>query len=75
MSKPELLDLVNELWEEVLGEAPSAPDADFFDDGGTSLSAVSLTFLLEDRSGVPVPLAVLLSDGTPEGLARHLAAA
>lgn len=48
-----------------------APDADFFDAGGTSVSAVELVSALEDELGVTVDLDEVFADARPVALARH----
>lgn len=48
-----------------------APDADFFDAGGTSVSAVELVSALEDELGVAVDLDEVFADARPVALARH----
>ncbi|MFG1665504.1 thioester reductase domain-containing protein [Streptomyces sp. Y7] len=46
-----------------------APDADFFDAGGTSVSAVELVSALEDELGVAVGLDEVFADARPVALA------
>ncbi|RSO04892.1 polyketide synthase [Streptomyces sp. WAC 05379] len=48
-----------------------APDADFFDAGGTSVSAVELVSALDDELGVTVDLDEVFADARPVALARH----
>ncbi|MGW6890129.1 thioester reductase domain-containing protein [Streptomyces chartreusis] len=48
-----------------------APDADFFDAGGTSVSAVELVSALEDELGVAVDLDEVFADARPVALARN----
>ncbi|MFE4578220.1 thioester reductase domain-containing protein [Streptomyces chartreusis] len=48
-----------------------APDADFFDAGGTSVSAVELVSALEDELGVALDLDEVFADARPVALARH----
>ncbi|GGX32353.1 thioester reductase domain-containing protein [Streptomyces chartreusis] len=48
-----------------------APEADFFDAGGTSVSAVELVSALEDELGVTVDLDEVFADARPVALARH----
>jgi amino acid adenylation domain-containing protein len=43
---------VAEIWRAILGEAEFAPDASFFDVGGTSLSAFVLVHRLRERFGL-----------------------
>lgn len=44
------------LWQEVLGQAPDGPDANFFEMGGHSLSAARLLQRIEAHYGVSLPL-------------------
>ncbi len=65
-----------EPWAEVLGLAPASigRDDDFFALGGTSLQGALLLRAVEERLGVPVPVAALFEAPTVAGLARLLAA-
>lgn len=47
-----------------------SPDADFFDAGGTSVSAVELASALEDELGVSVDLDEVFADARPVALAK-----
>ncbi|MFC8989475.1 thioester reductase domain-containing protein [Streptomyces sp. NPDC057115] len=48
-----------------------APDADFFDAGGTSVDAVELAAALEDELGVALDLDDIFADARPSSLARR----
>ncbi|KUL24635.1 thioester reductase domain-containing protein [Streptomyces regalis] len=48
-----------------------APDADFFDAGGTSVNAVELVSALEEELGVSVDLDEVFADARPISLARR----
>ncbi|TXS51778.1 acyl carrier protein [Streptomyces sp. uw30] len=48
-----------------------APDADFFDAGGTSVNAVELVSALEDELGVTVDLDEVFADARPVALAKR----
>ncbi|AZQ39752.1 NAD-dependent epimerase/dehydratase family protein [Streptomyces cyaneochromogenes] len=48
-----------------------APDADFFDAGGTSVSAVELVAALEDELAVQLDLDEVFADARPVSLARR----
>lgn len=58
------------LWEEVLGQRPDAPDADFFDQGGNSLLATRLLGRAAERFGLRTPLASFLDRPTLGRLAE-----
>lgn len=59
------------LWERILGSAPSAPDEDFFDVGGGSLTAAQLVSLLRERFP-EVTIADVYANPTIAGLAPVL---
>ncbi|NEC26564.1 acyl carrier protein, partial [Streptomyces sp. SID8111] len=48
-----------------------APDADFFDAGGTSVDAVELAAALDDELGVALDLDDIFADARPSSLARR----
>ncbi|MBO1416431.1 non-ribosomal peptide synthetase [Streptomyces sp. FH025] len=52
-------EVVAEVWTEVLGVQPPAADADFFDLGGHSLSAMQVATRLRSRLDVKVPTSLL----------------
>ncbi|WP_435279819.1 type I polyketide synthase [Streptomyces sp. 1222.5] len=61
-------------WETALGEAPSSADADFYDAGGDSLSAVELVAQIEERLGVQLELEAVFSEPTPDQIAAQVRA-
>jgi enterobactin synthetase component F len=61
------------LWEEVLGALEIEPDDNFFDIGGTSLSAIELVARIRDEFGADLSIAALLDAPTLEGLTRSVA--
>ncbi|NGO44269.1 non-ribosomal peptide synthetase family protein [Streptomyces ureilyticus] len=63
---------MTELWAQVLGHRPAAPDLDFFEQGGHSLLAARLHRLTKERFGTDVALSVLLSTPTVRGMVRSL---
>jgi thioesterase domain-containing protein/acyl carrier protein len=71
----EIIDQLNELWETVLGNPPSAVDADFFASGGDSLGAVFLIAECSQRFGLDLPLTVLFEHPTPRTLGAAIQAA
>lgn len=66
--------VVLELWGEVLGEAPPAPDVNFFECGGESLAAVRLAARLEAELGSSVSALDVFDHPTPAELAHALEA-
>jgi aspartate racemase len=61
-----------ELWEGALGQGPVSVSAGFFDEGGDSLSAMSLLARIEQRFGKKVSLAGFLQAPTIEAVAANL---
>ncbi|GAA3027832.1 non-ribosomal peptide synthetase [Actinokineospora globicatena] len=61
-----------ELWTEVLGDAPTTPDVDFFLLGGHSLLAARLHRLVRERLGADVALSALLNTPTVRGMTASL---
>lgn len=53
-----------EIWAEVLGIPPPAPDDSFLALGGDSMTAVRVLSQVQDRLGVDIPLASLLRANT-----------
>jgi thioesterase domain-containing protein/acyl carrier protein len=49
-----------EIWEEILGVSPVGIEENFFELGGTSISAVRLFAAIESQFGKKLPLAILL---------------
>jgi amino acid adenylation domain-containing protein len=58
------------IWRELLGPVDIAGDADFFDQGGDSLSAARLTARLRTTFGVTVSLSTLFEDARFGRIAR-----
>ena len=52
------------IWEAVLGLEGIGDEDDYFDLGGTSLQALEVFRLIEDRLGVDLPLSILLEAAT-----------
>jgi amino acid adenylation domain-containing protein len=67
------LDLVELAWREVLVGAPSSADINFFDAGGSSLAAIRLQGLLEQRSGRALEATFIYDHPTPRRQAAALA--
>src|SRR5262245_21334715 len=59
--------LVTQCWSEVLGSSEIGPDDNFFDVGGTSLQAVKLHLLLQQRLNVEVPILALFQHPSVRG--------
>ena len=68
----ETLDRVGEIWRAVLGSLPDKPDTSFFDAGGDSLLLLRLVYLLEDATGVVLPLADAFHAPTPAAMALRI---
>jgi amino acid adenylation domain-containing protein len=64
---------VVDAWRRVLGRTPDLDD-DFFAIGGSSLLALRMLGLLEEATGVRLPMRALLGASTPAALAERLAA-
>jgi len=71
--KPESLDQIEtdlvQIWENMLGYENATADDDFFENGGDSLTAVSLFLEIENRFGMRLPPSTLFSAATVRGLA------
>lgn len=63
---------VVEIWQEVLGFGPIGMTDDYFALGGDSLRAMEIVAELESRTGVRLPVSVLVEAATPERLAKLL---
>ncbi|CAG7606167.1 Alpha/beta fold hydrolase [Actinacidiphila bryophytorum] len=62
---------VADAWTEVLGLRTAAPDDNFFDAGGDSLSAARLTGLLAERYGIALPVVDVFQYATLRELAAR----
>src|SRR5262249_38979648 len=60
-------------FEQVVCVSPIGVDSDFFDEGGSSLSALHLIMLLEDSFAIDLPIASLYEHSTPAKLAVFIA--
>ncbi len=60
------------LWVALLGHDGITPDADFFDLGGNSLTAVELMARVRAEFGIHLSVDALFDHPTPAGLAGHL---
>jgi phthiocerol/phenolphthiocerol synthesis type-I polyketide synthase E len=66
------LDRLRQLWIAVLGEEDLAPDADFFDLGGNSLTAVELMSKVRAEFRVEVGVVILFDYSTLGELANQI---
>ncbi|MEM7151410.1 MAG: amino acid adenylation domain-containing protein [Myxococcota bacterium] len=63
---------LEQAWGELLGLSNIGVDANFFELGGSSLSAVRLLSKIEQRFGHKLPVAELYRRSTPQALAAYL---
>ncbi|MFJ4714077.1 MupA/Atu3671 family FMN-dependent luciferase-like monooxygenase [Streptomyces sp. NPDC088785] len=68
-------DGVRAVWRSVLGVGDVADDADFFDLGGNSITAIRLVNRVREELGAEIALADFFADPTPRAMARRLAGA
>ena len=66
------MDVILEIWQEVLGVPVSATDDFFLDLGGDSLKAMQLTDAVIERTGRECSIAVLFDHPTPAGFVEAL---
>jgi nonribosomal peptide synthetase DhbF len=66
------LEVVLDLFAEVLGETPGHTDDDFFDLGGNSLLALALLGRLREATGSTLRVREFLSEPTPAGVTRRV---
>ncbi|MGI8664939.1 MAG: acyltransferase domain-containing protein [Jatrophihabitans sp.] len=66
------IDRLRRLWSTVLAEDAIAPDADFFDLGGDSLTAVELMSKVRAEFSVELRVVVLFEYSTLDALAAHI---
>lgn len=64
--------LVADVYEQVLGREEVGRTDDFFQSGGHSLIAVRALRLIEDASGIRIPLHVFMRDASVAAVAAHL---
>jgi acyl carrier protein len=68
----ELVELVRQIWMEVLRIDDIAPDEDLYDLGGHSLTITQISARIRKRLGVEVPFDVFLDDPTVTGVAEAI---
>ncbi|TWE07403.1 acyl carrier protein [Rudaeicoccus suwonensis] len=61
-------DIIREKWCSILGVDSAGPEQNFFEQGGDSLSAVEFVSSLAGRCGIEIPLDVMFTDGTLQGV-------
>ncbi|MET7622613.1 phosphopantetheine-binding protein [Streptomyces sp. NPDC005408] len=71
-SRPELLDHITGVWEEVLGLDRVEPDRDFFELGGHSLGAVRAAARIGEELGCDLSLRAIFEHRTAEALAAEV---
>lgn len=64
----ETSDIIREEWCSILGVDSAEPEQNFFEHGGDSLSAVEFVSSLAGRCGIEIPLDVMFTDGTFQGV-------
>nr|MCU8461362.1 phosphopantetheine-binding protein [Vibrio vulnificus] len=64
-----------EIWQEVLGVEQVSVEDNFFRLGGTSISTVRVSSLLQQRLGTEVPLSLIFTECTIKTLAQSLVTA
>jgi len=57
-------------WKKLLGNAPSAPGASFFQEGGTSLELVQMVREAREEMGLDLPIRLFLADPSLRGICR-----
>ncbi|MEU6846572.1 MupA/Atu3671 family FMN-dependent luciferase-like monooxygenase [Streptomyces sp. NPDC046716] len=67
-------DEVRAVWRAVLGVDDIGDDADFFDLGGNSITAIRLVNRVREVLGADISLADFFADPTPAAMTRHLGA-
>ncbi|MFK0257741.1 phosphopantetheine-binding protein [Streptomyces sp. NPDC090445] len=63
---------IAELWAESLGLDSVGADEDFFNLGGSSITAIRLLPVIADRFGVEPSIGVVFDNPTPRGMAAAL---
>ena len=66
---------VARIWQRILGQPPSGPDADFFDCGGDSLKAIKFIAELERKFGVELSITLVNDNPSIGGICLNLSAA
>jgi acyl carrier protein len=67
-----MIEVMIEMWSEVLGGQPVKPDSDFFKLGGDSLMATNLTAMIEERLGCYLDSNEVFENPTPQDLLAHI---
>jgi acyl-CoA synthetase (AMP-forming)/AMP-acid ligase II/acyl carrier protein len=71
----QILEALRAIWEEVLGQRATRPDATFFELGGDSLLATQLVSRVNSKMGVALPIRALFEEPTLQGLVHATRAA
>ncbi|MEE1792633.1 phosphopantetheine-binding protein [Streptomyces sp. BE308] len=71
-SRPELVEHITGVWEDVLGLDRVESDQDFFELGGHSLGAVRAASRIGDEAGCDLPLRAIFEHRTVDALAAAM---
>ncbi|OIQ44968.1 MAG: hypothetical protein BM558_05720 [Roseobacter sp. MedPE-SW] len=69
----DLAPAIRDGWQQVLGQAPTGLDQDFFAAGGNSLLLITLLARIRERTSCHLPVATAFGEPTPRGLQALLA--
>jgi acyl carrier protein len=74
MSESAVTSTLIDLWQDALGVDAIDPDDDFFDLGGSSITAIRLIPLIAEKLGVEPGITIMFENPTPRSLAYALVA-
>jgi len=64
--------IMKKTWESIFPDESITPESDFFELGGTSLSAVKLSSAINSTSGIALDIADIYNFSTFSELTKHL---